>query len=70
MIQAIAGSWYSLVGTSDEDPTKATLAASNLLAAPAGNIRANIEVAEGESVGIAYVAPTLSELYFTPKEGV
>ena len=70
MIQAIAGSWYSLVGTSDEDPTKATVAASNLLAAPAGNIRANIEVAEGESVGIAYTAPTLSELYFTPKEGV
>ena len=69
MIQAVAGSWYSLVGYSDEDPTKATVAASNLLAAPAGNIRASIEVAEGQKVGIAYTAPTLSELYYTPKEG-
>lgn len=69
MIQAVAGSWYSLVGYSDEDPTKATVAASNLLAAPAGNIRASIEVAEGQKVVIAYTAPTLSELYYTPKEG-
>ena len=70
MIQAVAGSWYSLVGVSAEDNTKATLATSNLLAAPAGNIRANIDVAEGEKVAIAYFAPTLSELYFTPKEGM
>lgn len=68
-LQVVSGSWYSLVGASDEDPTKCTVGACDAFTAPAGNIRANIEVAEGQQINIAYAAPTLSELYFTPKEG-
>lgn len=69
MIQAAVGSWYSLIGYADDNVTKRGVATSNLLSTPAGNISASISVAEGQKVGIAYTAPTLSELYFIPKEG-
>lgn len=70
MIQAVAGSWYYLAGLTEEaDSAKVAVGASHVFATTAGNMRNSIEVYEGQKIVISYVAPTLSELYFHPKEG-